>query len=343
MYKILDYVKYYKNISFNDVKLNVMDNLIGSILAYLPVESFREDKSLEEFVKYAQEFRDIDTSSAMVAYAYQVLDEISNNRRYKDIIISNLENIKNDKVQFGALTIRINDITMVSYKGTDGSLIGWIENIRIAYDYLTVTQDYAVKYLEKTIRDNDKNIYLNGHSKGGNLAMVCGMEASFSILQRIKKIYNFDGPGLRKQEYESNKYQALTKKLVNIMPSGSLVGVLLYNDNYNIIKSEALGFMEHYPTSWTMFGQVFISSDLSGLSKQLHERTTKGIELLDLEKAKVTFETLFRMIEKEYSSSLKINFNDVLTIYRNMKNIDPDIKEYIDTIIAALVKNNYDN
>ena len=88
MYKILDYVKYYKNISFNDVKLNVMDNLIGSILAYLPVESFREDKSLEEFVKYAQEFRDIDTSSAMVAYAYQVLDEISNGRRYKDIIIS---------------------------------------------------------------------------------------------------------------------------------------------------------------------------------------------------------------------------------------------------------------
>ena len=55
-----------------------------------------------------------------------------------------------------------------------------------------------------------------------------------SILQRIKKIYNFDGPGFRKQEYESNKYQALTKKLVNIMPSGSLVGVLLYNDNYNI-------------------------------------------------------------------------------------------------------------
>ena len=127
------------------------------------------------------------------------------------------------------------------------------------------------------------------------------------------------------------------------MPSGSLVGVLLYNDNYNIIKSEALGFMEHYPTSWTMFGQVFIGSDLSGLSKQLHERTTKGIELLDLEKAKVTFETLFKTIEKEYSSSLKINFNDVLTIYRNMKNIDPDIKEYIDTIIAALVRNNYDN
>ena len=41
MYKILDYVKYYKNISFNDVKLNVMDNLIGSILAYLPVESLQ--------------------------------------------------------------------------------------------------------------------------------------------------------------------------------------------------------------------------------------------------------------------------------------------------------------
>ena len=343
MYKILDYVKYYKNISFNDVKLNVMDNLIGSILAYLPVESFAGDKTLAEFVKYAQEFRDIDTSSVMVPYAYQVLDEISNGRRYKDIVISNLENIKNDKVQFGALTIRINDITMVSYKGTDGSLIGWIENIRIAYDYLTITQDYAVKYLEKTIRDSDKIIYLNGHSKGGNLAMVSGMEASFSILQRIKKIYNLDGPGFRKQEYESNKYQALTKKLVNIMPSGSLVGVLLYNENYNVIKSEALGFMEHYPTSWTMFGQVFISSDLSGLSKQLHERTTKGIELLDLEKAKVTFETLFKTIEKEYFSSLKINFNDVLTIYRNMKNIDPDIKEYIDTIIAALVRNNYDN
>lgn len=42
MFTIMDYLKFYNNTSFDDVRWNTLDNLIGAILVYLPISSFRK-------------------------------------------------------------------------------------------------------------------------------------------------------------------------------------------------------------------------------------------------------------------------------------------------------------
>ena len=50
------------------------------------------------------------------------------------------------------------------------------------------------------------------------------------------------------------------------------------------------------------------------------------------------FETIFKSLEKEYSSKFKITFTDLKNFYLNMKDVDPEIKKYIDTIFDSMFK-----
>ena len=77
---------------------------------------------------------------------------------------------------------------------------------------------------------------------------------------------------------------------------------------------------------------------LSNISKQLHESTTKGIEDLDQEQVKLTFETLFKSVGKSYSKEFKLTFNDIKNIVNNMKGVDPKVITYINTIIDSMIK-----
>ena len=338
MYTIKDYLKYYKNTSLEEVSWNEADNLLCAILVYLPLDSYIGTKTLQEFYNYAQEAKESLDSSVMAPHAYNLLEEIVKATRYQAIEITNFTRIKNEDTQFGAATFRINKLTIISYKGTDGSLIGWIENFRLGYQYPTNTHLLAIKYLHENISSLDENIYVVGHSKGGNLAMVSAMESSKEELNKIKNIYNFDGPGFKKEEYESTKFHNIQSKLINIVPQTSLVGMILNNDNYRVIKSNEFAFDEHYPTSWCFFGQYFIEGNLSTLSLQLHESTTKGIEELDQKRMAETFETIFKSLEKEYSSKFKITLTDLRNFYLNMKDVDPTIKKYLDTIFDSMFK-----
>lgn len=341
MYTIKDYIEFYKDNSLEEVHWNEQDVLLTAILAYLPIESFQKTKNFQEFYEYAISYKKDKSSGVMAPLSYELLELIKNSKRYKNLEVSNFEKLRNNDTQFGAVTFRINGLTIISYKGTDGSLIGWIENLRLGYEYPTYTQALAQKYLLKTITPDDKEIYVTGHSKGGNLAMASIMSISDDIYNRVKAIYNFDGPGFRKEEFTSPKYARMHKKLHNIIPTGSVVGTILNNKDYQVIKSTELAFNEHYPTSWCCFGEHFIKGDLSSISKQLHETTTIGYEKLDQEKVKDTIETIISNLPQEYSSDLKINLNDFKELYKNMRNIDPEVKKYLDTIIDSMIKSTY--
>lgn len=341
MYTIKDYINFYKDNSLEEVHWNAQELLLAAIIVYLPIKSFEEAKSLKEFYDYAISFKKDKSSGVMAPLSYELLELIKDSKRYKNLKISNFEKVRDNNTQFGAVTIRINDLTIISYKGTDGSLIGWMENFRLGYEYPTYTQVLAQKYLLKTLTKEDKKVYVTGHSKGGNLAMSSIMSASDDIYNRLVAVYNFDGPGFRKEEYKSPQYERLHKKLVNIIPTGSVVGTILNNKDYHVIKSAEYAFNEHYPTSWCCFGEHFIKGELSSISKQFHETTTTAYEKLDQEKVKDTVETIFSNLPSEYSSDLKLNLNDFKEFYKNMRNIDPDVRNYLDTIVDSMIKSTY--
>lgn len=335
MYTIIDYLKYYKNTLLNDVCWNIMDNLVCAILIYLPIESEIDNISISTLYEISKKYKSISNQSVMISKACEVLEIIKDSKRYGNLVMSDVLKIKNNKTQFGACTFKINDKTIVSFQGTDGSFIGWIENFRLAYEYPTYTHSLAINYLNQ-VADYSDDITVVGHSKGGNLAMVSAMENKHQ--EKIKAIYNFDGPGFRLSEFKTEKYKSIQSKLINIIPTDSAVGILLNNKNYTVIKSNEHAFREHCPTTWNTYGEFFIKSELSNISMQLHESTTKGIQELDQKQLKMVFETIFKSVGKTYASDFKLTFNDIKNIMNNMKGVDLKTIDYINTIIDSMIK-----
>lgn len=337
MFTIYDYLDYYKNCSFEEVGFNQMDAMLFACLVYLPIKSFSENKSYKDFVSYAYTFYKDDYSGVMKPSSFALLNKIKTSKRYENIIISNFKNVRNNDTQFGAMGVRFNDNLLIAFKGSDSSLISWIENLRLNYQYPTYTQSKGIKYAKDNILDSDKNVYLVGHSKGGNLAMCAGMEIPSGLRDKVKVIYNFDGPGFLKKEYEK-KFNLIKEKVVNIVPSGSVVGMCLYNDNFKSVKSKDLAFGEHYPVGWGVFGEFFVKTSLSRVSKQIHEMTTTNLDAVDKKQLGETIEELCKGLGVDYDSDFHLSMSEIWEIIRNMKGIDPKVYKYLTSVMQTLMK-----
>lgn len=337
MFTIYDYLDYYKNCSFEEVGFNQIDAMLFACLVYLPIKSFRGDKSYKDFISYAYTFYKDDLGGVMKPSSFSLLGKIKSSKRYENIIISNFENVRNKNTQFGAMSVRFNDNLLIVYKGSDSSLISWVENIRLNYQYPTYTQSMGIRYAEENILVSDNNVYLAGHSKGGNLAMCAGMEIPSGLRDKVKVIYNFDGPGFLKKEYEK-KFNLIKEKVVNIVPSGSVVGMCLYNDNFKSVKSKDLAFGEHYPVGWGVFGEFFVKTSLSRVSKQIHEMTTTNLDAVDKKQLGETIEELCKGLGVDYDSDFHLSMSEIWEIIRNMKGIDPKVYKYLTSVMQTLMK-----
>lgn len=337
MFTIYDYLDYYKNCSFEEVGFNQMDAMLFACLVYLPIKSFSENKSYKDFVSYAYTFYKDDYSGVMKPSSFALLNKIKTSKRYENIIISNFKNVRNNDTQFGAMSVRFNDNLLIAFKGSDSSLISWIENLRLNYQYPTYTQSKGIKYAKNNILDSDKNVYLVGHSKGGNLAMCAGMEIPSGLRDKVKVIYNFDGPGFLKKEYDK-KFNLIKEKVVNIVPSGSVVGMCLYNDIFKSVKSKDLAFGEHYPVGWGVFGEFFVKTSLSRVSKQIHEMTTTNLDAVDKKQLGETIEELCKGLGVDYDSDFHLSMSEIWEIIRNMKGIDPKVYKYLTSVMQTLMK-----
>lgn len=336
MYTLKDYLKYYKNVPIDKVDINDIDNLLFSTLVYLPIKGFETKMNLSDFITYSTHHKVLPDYSTMGEKAFEILDLIKSSERYKNLVVSDFINVRNEMYQFGAVRLELGKNTIIAFKGTDASSIGWFENFRLGYKYPTSTQEQAISYLKKTIKKSDKKIYITGHSKGGNLALVSAYEMDSLVLKRINKVYNFDGPGLLKKQYESEKYNTIKSKIKNIVPTGSVVGMLLYNENYEVVQSENFAFYEHYPTSWNIFGEFFVEGKLSKLSNKLHLNTIDALEELNETELEEAIETIIKKLDKKYDDKFEFNLIDFKNIIKNMKDVDPKVIKYLTDVFTCI-------
>ena len=75
-------------------------------------------------------------------------------RRFADAVLAGYVD-KHDfenQEQFSALHVYLSDGTLfVSYSGTDDTILGWKEDLNMAYQMPVPSQEEAVGYLEKTV------------------------------------------------------------------------------------------------------------------------------------------------------------------------------------------------
>ncbi len=324
-----DYVNYYKNISFDDYKWNDVDNLVCAAFAYLPLGR-REIDGLFLPNKVLKK-----SNHPAAGLLFEVLDSI----RYKGLELWDYVNIVNDETQFGAITIRLNDICYVAFRGTDNSIIGWKEDFELGYDYPVPAQRLAKDYLVNHINEDDKLIYVGGHSKGGNLAMASVLEIDDDIFKRIKFVYNNDGPGFLEKVFNSSGFLRLEKKLKMFLPEESVVGILLNNTNrYQVVKSKESGFKQHDLFSWLCFGGILVNGKLSAFSIKARKIFNNWLEKQDLEKRKRLVEGFFGLLKltgaKNFNELKLSNINKLLSKI----SIDDLGKKVLKDVISIFIK-----
>ena len=221
--------------------------------------------------------------------------------------------------------------------------------LREAGEKLAVVDDSLESLGKMTRNDSVKasgaetengSVKSSGAATGDGSVKASGAVAGAAgcLFDRIKKIYNFDGPGFRKDEYDQVKFALMAEKLTTIVPTDSVVGVLMNNNtDYVVVKSNSIALGEHYPTTWEVFGQCFVEGRLSNISRRLHTNTTKGVENISYDTMKLAFETIFENLNHEYATDFKLSFGQIVTLYRSLKNIDPEIKRGMDQIIEAVL------
>lgn len=329
------YIEKYGNTSFYKKEFNDIDAVILSNILYLDLEGIvNENKnaiSLQEAISkflYYCDYKEFLTRGFVQNDVYKLATMLLNKKRYAEIKLQQYKRIVNDTEQFCAMCYRLpNHKLVVGFEGTDHNLSGWEEDLAMAYEYPIPSQKDAIIYLNSVVGLFDNNITVLGHSKGGNLALVSSMYAKKYIQMKIKTIYSFDGPGLRKKEFTSKNFKRVEPKLKHIIPNYSVFGLLLrHNDSFQVVHSTKKDIYAHSIFTWQIEEDHFEEGKLSTISKNLDKSIIIWLEQHDDETrkkiAKAIFSTLRKSGIKNFMETTKIK--NVITILKNSKEIDKE-------------------
>lgn len=317
---MLRYVDGYGCYTFQEVGFNEVDNAVFSSLSYLNLKDIVSpnrfgpmrlcDVAEVYFEKYVEKEKNI----LAVHNAIKLFRAIKATRRYGTLLLYNYVYEEGENEQFSALTIEIHSkLIYVSFEGTDHLVSGWKEDFMFSYMFPTNSQRRAIDYINKRFLFRRKEIILGGHSKGGNLAMVAGMYANFLVRDKIIKIYNNDGPGLLKEQIESNYYKNIEHKLIHIIPNYSIVGLLLrHRKNYVVVRSAKRGVLAHDLFTWVVQEKQFMRAELSSFSSAMEDAMLEWLNRYNREQREKFVTSLFDIFKRA-------NVYNIIDITENKK------------------------
>ena len=350
MKTIYNYLKEYGKYTFLEQEFNEVDNVILSMLSYVDFYNIVPSIdcgsiSLKEATKLfykKHSKKEIDKNIISVRDACYLIKELANTKRYKDLELLNYEYQISFDSQFGALCIKLpNRMMYVSYEGTDSNISGWEEDFMLAYQFPVTSHKLAIEYLNMVSSLFGPKLYVGGHSKGGNLALIASMYCKGRVYRKIKHIYSNDGPGLRKEELESIKYKKIAHKFTHIVPEESFIG-MLYNsyDTFKVIKSNKKGLFQHNCINWVVENNHFKRGELSSSSARIRQAMIRWLDKLDDEKKKEITRILFSILKKAGVTDLvqikKAMISNMLKILKEMKNISRESKTLLTTTLKDL-------
>ncbi len=352
MQTIHTYLKDYGNYTFLEREFNEVDNVILSLISYVDLDGIvpkrKQGKiTLQEasslfFQKYSK--AEIDRNIWSVKNSCYLLRELSETKRFQNLYLYNYEYKVTFDMQFGALCILLPDRSIyVSYEGTDGYVSGWKEDFMFSYQFPTYAQLEAIRYLNQVIGFFSHKVYVGGHSKGGNLALVSAMFCKSHIRHKIKTIFNNDGPGLRKREFESKEYQKVLPKLKSFVPKECFIGMLLrHSDNYIVVDSTYKKLLQHDALSWKVENDHFKRTTLSPFSKKIEQAVFHWLNKLDDKKRKMFVDTLFQIFAKadiyDFTEFKKSKLNSTIKIIQETRNMDKETKSMLLTCFKDLIE-----
>ena len=289
MKNMLDYIKEFGHVSFEERAFSEIDALVLTELEYLPLEkvvpsdengeNFVTVKEIAEYMKEHKKQLFDENPMMMTPERHEVSQIIADAPRFQSMkffgVVSEWD--KDTTKQFAAITVEVEPgVRLVIFRGTDDTLIGWKEDFLMTYSPLVAAQTDAKEYLAKQASLWDGDLMVSGHSKGGNLAIYAAATQVEDVQLRIVDIFCFDSPGLYRSVLETKGYQNIVPLAMRYIPQDSLVGLMLESEvPYVIVKSNATGALQHSAMTWEIEDGQFIKMEKLTKNSQLNDQTFK--------------------------------------------------------------------
>lgn len=207
-------------------------------------------------------------------------------------------------LQFAAMTFTLpGRFCYVGFRGTDRTVTGWREDFDMALRDETPAQAAAARYLEAAASVHREPLYVGGHSKGGNLALVAATKASPRTRSRILAVYSHDGPGLRPGTYDEAAFRSLEGRVRKTVPQDSLVGLIFESEERcRGVLSTAKGLEEHDLTTWAVDleaegGPDFVNAKVNDAARRFAAALNSWVETAPREEIEAVVDVLFEVLE----------------------------------------------
>lgn len=311
MANMLDYLAWRGDILFSQLGLNDIDGLIFSELAYI-----RYDEIVPEDMQTAAPLDVVAKTVLALPEPLKrcrtekdlaLLELVANSPRFAKTGITFYRNVfvPEEETQFSAVTFLLDDgSAFLSFRGTDGTLVGWKEDFNMSFQQNIPAQRLAQEYVQRYAATTQMPLRLGGHSKGGNLAVYAGAKCGEQIRDRILEVYNYDGPGFGKSMLQNEGYLRILPKVKTLVPQFSVFGMLLEREEtYGVVQSDATGLFQHDPYSWQVSGKRFVpAEDVTEGARFLDRTLTTWIEGLSIEERSAFFDAVFGLLMQENAS-----------------------------------------
>lgn len=281
---MIDYLKWRGDLTFDKDPFNDVDNLLISQMTYVEMQDvFAKHKKMsvaqlsKEYFKDI-EFNEADSTKNYAMFSQYALKKMAESKRFKDCMVYNYISIlhKDSTEQFAALMMDIPDgTTVISFRGTDDTLIGWHEDLMLSYTSIASEED-ALKYVNENF-NIFKKYRIIGHSKGGYLAIYAAVKCNPFFRLRIKEIISNDGPGLRPGSYKEEDYEKVKDRYKLIVPERDGIGTIYELAQNKLIAecSTSNLISAHSMSTWNVLGNRIVEADGGRIETLINYRSIR--------------------------------------------------------------------
>lgn len=340
MSDLFDYLAWRGDLSFESVPPGPVDHVILTRLAYMPYEGI-VPSGFGRPVPLAAAARGVLARVARQGVHIlrlrddeRLLRAVCGAPRYADLGVCGFCSVFDDRAQeqFCAVTFLLPGGTVyLSYRGTDGTLVGWKEDFNMGFSETVPAQQDAVRYARGAAGAFDGPLMLSGHSKGGNLAVYAAAFSGGGVGERITLVRSLDGPGFCSRVLADERYRAVLPRVQTLLPQSSVIGMLLeHAEPMRIVRSSAVGgLLQHNLYTWQVRrGELEAAEGLTGRSRFADAALTGWLAGMEPAMREKLADGVFRVLSSSEGRTLRELWNgrNALEILRAVNGLDDETR-----------------